>query len=347
MIEYIIWFKKNYPELVKEMKNCNHALDDTDSNPYHIEDDVWTHTMMVCKEAEKYSEIVKIACLLHDIGKIYAREVKDDKVRFFGHEGISVFSSISILKHMQKDFQLTDKEVLKILNIISLHGSLWDLIDKPEAIVNKFFCMESFFNTIFHVKCDSSGRFFTSNNPRDKMLRSELGNSILGYEDFSKHFKQKQPVYDKPILEVLVGLPGSGKSTYANNQYARIISRDSYIINHNVNQSYNENWKELTEVQHRNIDASVEREFRTAVKNGENIIIDMTNMSPKSRRKWLKAAPQHRTQCTVFYTSLEVCGERRNSCSGKYISPEVFKSMASRFTVPTADECDNVQYILN
>jgi len=217
MINFIIWFKRNYPELVIEMKNCNHAVDDCDSNPYHIEDDVWTHTMMVCKEAEKHNRIVQIAALLHDIGKVQAREIKDGKARFFGHEGISVFSSISILKHLQKDFGLTDKEILRILHVISLHGSLWDLINKPSKIINKFFNAEAFFDTLFHIKCDTLGRFCSASSVDDIIFKSELGISVLGYEDFSKHFKAKQTVFGNPLLEVLIGLPGSGKSTYANN----------------------------------------------------------------------------------------------------------------------------------
>ena len=49
---YITWFQEDYSELHKDMAVCNHNYDTQNLNPYHLESDCWSHTMMVCKIAE-------------------------------------------------------------------------------------------------------------------------------------------------------------------------------------------------------------------------------------------------------------------------------------------------------
>ena len=77
MYELISWFQINYPQLRDELKNCMHNFDDAKLNPYHLESDCWSHTMMVCKiaELEDFDKVVQIAALLHDIGKPLVRRV--------------------------------------------------------------------------------------------------------------------------------------------------------------------------------------------------------------------------------------------------------------------------------
>ncbi len=93
MVEFLSWFQTNYPHLKNAMQRCQHNLDDKEINPYHIEGDCWSHTMMVCKIAELkgYDRVVQVASLLHDIGKPKSRRVnpRNGHVQFFGHEELS------------------------------------------------------------------------------------------------------------------------------------------------------------------------------------------------------------------------------------------------------------------
>ena len=80
MSELIKWFQIEYTKLANDMKASNHATVDNEPNPYHLEDSVWTHTMMVCMRAEiqsetEYNKINMLSALLHDIGKPLSREV--------------------------------------------------------------------------------------------------------------------------------------------------------------------------------------------------------------------------------------------------------------------------------
>lgn len=78
MKEIIERFKEfNNGELYHLMKHSDHGHKEY-RNPYHMEGSVWTHTEMVLEEAFKIdpeNKMLIYAALLHDIGKIFTREV--------------------------------------------------------------------------------------------------------------------------------------------------------------------------------------------------------------------------------------------------------------------------------
>lgn len=336
MVKKIIWFKKNYPELVKSMNDCFHATSDEESNPYHVENSVWTHTMMVCKFAEHESNEIQMAALLHDLGKVHARVIHENRARFFGHEGISVFKSISIIdKYNSEHEEKLDK--IKVLNLISLHGALFDVIKDLDKLVNKFETFQDYSDSLTLLFCDASGRF--SDSPRESLqYLKDINNSgtFLAY----KNEKGNMP---HPTLTVLVGLPGAGKSTYSSQRNTKVISRDYFIRSIDNNKTYSENWKSLSQEEQKEIDTKLEKAFREAVKTKEDICIDMTNLSAKSRRKFLSISGYHK-EAVVFYTDLNICKQRRSG-EDKFISDEVFQSMCARFTVPTYDEVSKISYV--
>lgn len=81
-------------------------------NRYHF-GDVAAHTMAVldyhCNEFEP-NLVERLACLLHDIGKVATRTVKDGKVHFYDHEYVGADMAGSILRDLKYDND-TIKEV--------------------------------------------------------------------------------------------------------------------------------------------------------------------------------------------------------------------------------------------
>ena len=81
---------------------------------------------------------------------------------------------------------------------------------------------------------------------------------------------------------ILVGLPGSGKDTFLTENSLRdshtIISRDDELVKYceenNIKGNYNEQWKLLSDAEHKIIDNNTYSKFISAVKNKENIIIN-------------------------------------------------------------------------
>jgi poly(A) polymerase len=68
---------------------------------YHSKD-VWGHTLDVLEQSEGRSLTVRLASLLHDIGKPLTRSVEGaGRVRFFGHEDVGAELATAILKRLK------------------------------------------------------------------------------------------------------------------------------------------------------------------------------------------------------------------------------------------------------
>jgi predicted kinase len=396
MNELVNWFQVRFTDLANDMKMSNHSAKDDEPNPYHTEDSVWTHTMMVCLRAEidNANKINLIAALLHDIGKPKSREVipfnkpkpvytesnelrnkgKEDgkhsglnnftdrerKTSFRGHEGISFYLAVRPLTELVELGVLVPQEVQQILTIISHHGTLFDNIKdgkmfKEQKVYEKWknapYIFEDF---VRQVKYDSTGRFFMSKDGR-KNSGSHLGVDLFGPE-FVKPMKEQlhqTKVLGSKKITVLVGVPNVGKSTWIEN-YGNgvIISRDSTLMTYakynEIKGDYSTVWKSLTDEDQKEIDKLVREQFNLAVKEGKNIIIDMTNTSKKSRRKWLsQVSSDYRKEAVVFVTGYEEVHKRnklRAEKDGKFIPEGVIENMMKGFVVPDYSEVDIIHW---
>jgi len=172
MHRLIAWFQVHFPHLYKELLHCSHSYDERNPNPYHLETDCWSHTMMVCKLAElyKYEKVVQVAALLHDIGKPASRKInpRNNHVQFFGHEEVSVTMAEEVLDLMLCEEMITREEYDEILALIRHHGILYK-ISELSLLIEKFngnllFCK----HLVELVRCDTLGRFCTDGYHTDK-----------------------------------------------------------------------------------------------------------------------------------------------------------------------------------
>lgn len=392
MAELVEWFQVDFPDLVNEMMNSHHSVTISDPNPYHIENSVWTHTMMVCQRAENDNKIVKICALLHDIGKPESREIlpfnkpkpvysesnelrnqdKNEKISksgfktaFRGHEGISFYKAIEPLNRLQKYGVINIDEKAEILTIISLHGTLFDNIKdgemyKPEKVFSKFNYWRVFKNFISQVKNDSTGRFYISS--KDRMNSAWLlGRDIYTVDQFLEYQESQKVknVEEDATITILVGVPGSGKDYWLSNrictsEYAPVvISRDDILMEYaqenNIKGNYSEIWKQLSDEDQKAIDLIMQDKFKNAVSQKRNIIINMTNTSKKSRRKWLNNVPKtYRKSAIIFATSYDEIFKRlkkREKETGKVIPDNITNKMMRSFIVPMYDEVDDLEWV--
>jgi len=163
MIEFIEWFQVNYPELKQNLLMCHHNYSEDENNPYHIEGDCWSHTMMVCKIAELYSydKVVQVAALLHDIGKPESRCIDSKKrhVLFKGHEALSAKMAEPLVFDLLQRELLSMKEAAEVIDLIELHAYLYQE-KNTKTIVKKFQNRPNFFKHLVELnRCDDLGRF--------------------------------------------------------------------------------------------------------------------------------------------------------------------------------------------
>ena len=97
--------------------NCCDCVDLPQDTPYHTLS-VSRHMYYAydnIKDTDR--EDVKIALLLHDIGKGYTKEYNGKYASFRGHESVSAQMAIEVLKN----FSISEKRIIRIATLIQLH----------------------------------------------------------------------------------------------------------------------------------------------------------------------------------------------------------------------------------
>ena len=139
----------------------------------------------------------------------------------------------------------------------------------------------------------------------------------------------------------LIGVPGSGKSTWVKNQeWAKdcvVVSTDEFVEDYakEVGSTYNEVFDDYMPTAVKLMAEKVER----AREQGKDIIWDQTSMSIKSRKRKFNMLRDYEHIAVIFKTPEPVELERRlNSRPGKNIPDHVMKSMIKSFDIPTVEE---------
>lgn len=137
----------------------------------------------------------------------------------------------------------------------------------------------------------------------------------------------------------MVGAPNSGKSTYINkNLYGlAIVSRDIKVLQLAGTDNYDDAWKKVDQKQ---VDKMLQEHFEWVTESEQDFVIDMTNMSKKSRKRWLDKIDKsvYEIKAIVFRTPLETLLYRNEQRPGKTIPVNVIHTMFNSYEEPTAEE---------
>ena len=146
---------------------------------------------------------------------------------------------------------------------------------------------------------------------------------------------------DKPKLIMLVGLPGSGKSTYISEHYSDINVHSSDAIREELsgdinNQDIN---KQVFETLHRRV--------KNDLANGISCCYDATNISWKRRKAFLTELNKINCNkcCYLIATPFEICLQR-NSNRDRVVPYQVIERMYKSFDIPFYNEgWDNITVV--
>ena len=131
---------------------------------------------------------------------------------------------------------------------------------------------------------------------------------------------------------VLVGLPGSGKSTWAAQQGAGVLSSD--MVRALLTGS------EETQTVNRLVFPTLRFLLEMRVKAGaKSTIIDATSLTAKERRAWIRMAESLDcdAEAVFFDTPLEIC-RKRNAARDRRVPDDVMDRFAARMTRPAERE---------
>lgn len=147
-----------------------------------------------------------------------------------------------------------------------------------------------------------------------------------------------------PKCTILVGVPGSGKSTWLQDQKIHenryVASTDNIIeqIAGGFNMTYNDGFKNLIAF----AEQVMWKELGMFAKDlRDQVYVDRTNLTVKSRQKFITALKPYGYEfdCVVFPTpDLGELDRRLHSRPGKTIPRNVIRSMLESFEMPTKEE---------
>ena len=165
------------------------------------------------------------------------------------------------------------------------------------------------------------------------------------YPNFQKQ-KVCKEVLIMPSFQMLIGLPGSGKSSWIKEQHDRhstfykftILSTDNHIEEHAKERgiTYNEAFKSYIGI----AETTMGFDLNYAIQNRNNIIWDQTNLTEKVRKKKLAKIPRYYTkEAIVFLTQYDIIkkvNEDRKTF-GRALPDHILESMVKNFDISTIE----------
>lgn len=159
-----------------------------------------------------------------------------------------------------------------------------------------------------------------------------------------------QEGHKRPRVTILVGLPASGKSTwrtaFAGN--AVVCSQDDlvedYAEYHGL--TYTDAFRKADL---KSFERQVKQQFADAIAANQDIILDRTNVSKKSRAIFLNMVPDHYQKIAIWFDCdpllLDHRLARRAKLTGKFIPDFVIRNMRRNFQMPDTEEFDEVWHV--
>ncbi|ANH51152.1 putative polyA polymerase [Campylobacter phage PC5] len=328
-----------YSEMLHKCLNGTETVD----NPYHLEKTVLDHTIMVLNKVEdlfkndKDYKVLMFGAALHDLGKIFTREVitKDGrtvKVRFINHENVGVYYACDVLSK----FDLSEEETIKIIKIVAYHDIYKYNIDE---LKRKFTYDDLQLLYKFSI-CDLLGRITHTPKPTDiyKQIKS------------LEYYGTKGIDSSKPTITMLIGVPGVGKSTLCN-QYENVVSRDDVLMSYGKNkfnlETYSEIWSKLSQDDQKEIDNIFKFKLNRLLQQGKDVVINNINTSRKSLLNSSSLIKNYNKVAIVIlcpYNTILERIEKRLLETGKEISKNIVDDFIKSMRLPTLEEFDKISF---
>ncbi len=155
-----------------------------------------------------------------------------------------------------------------------------------------------------------------------------------------------------PQAIMLIGMPGSGKSTYIDELKAQNPDRDYVVLSTDdilerlgdeKGWDYNQAFKNIP---FKKVQAIFNTNFQQAVKDKKDIILDQTNLTVKSRAKKLNKLPEeYRKIAIVFIVTADELERRLNerfAKTGKSVPEFILNNMIRSYIPPSHSEFDEI-----
>lgn len=348
----------------KKLKSCEQ------STKWHGEGNAWVHTRLVCDAAikecrlrhwdneEGYVSLLLTSALFHDIGKcVTTHQGKDGRWHAYGHEVESEKITRRLLWDCEGKFDFMFREdVCALVKYHMMPLQIFESKTMLEKIVEISRNVKYWNILILLKKCDVIGSIqedevskqadFVKLDSLEKIV-NRMGCLYSPWEKYEEEYKKFIDSKTKKHIDVavMIGLPGSGKSTFAellskNDLYFTngvIVSRDALRSELGF---CKEGEKTVLSKHNENVvtDEFNERVLKAA-KEGKPIILDNLNIKRKYRDGYKSLLSNYDVTWTYYYIEAPTLEENIERRSGQ-VDKSVFKQMINDMEMPTADEYD-------
>lgn len=139
----------------------------------------------------------------------------------------------------------------------------------------------------------------------------------------------------RPKLILLVGIPGSGKSTYAKNYIKQNVNTIHLSSDGIRAELYGD---ESIQGNPGDIFSLMQRRAVEALNNGKDVIYDATNITRKDRSCIINICPKFiKIECHIIWAPIEEC-IKRDATRDRTVGKEVIDKMLKKFQAPYYDE---------
>lgn len=339
-------FEKAFPE----MASCHH------SKRWHKCGSPLNHTKLVVdemlerlnesKNSEHYILLVASA-MLHDVGKMkttYWNEKENDWCcKSHGEEGAKMIRDT----FQEEDIIRREKVIYMVRYHMLLHYTPMQSKSRQErdlSILSNG--LVSFEDMLLLNECDMRGSINEENT--EENITKHIDELWKIYDEYKVIHKSKWGYVNEltPKMYVMIGVPGSGKSTYAKETLSHngilllpIISRDKERIKIGLcgdNEKCVGNSKEeslITKI--------VDEQIKNCLEHKMSFIIDNTSLKKKYREVYTKYAKEYHFEPIFVYVEAPSLNDNFLRRKG-VIDENVIQNMWNNMEFPTKDECSKL-----
>ena len=310
---------------------------------------------------------LELAILFHDIGRCFGKgktpfpltiQENGDPTENNNYASLMIYDILKKMRYLN-----TGVNVQKVIELVNQYVKFYNSfnIDAYSTIsaqakqnLMKLFVKDTqlYKDMMLMTKCITYCEPIMNRN----MLNAIRQKDMIVESIFEQSRKYAQSDINKEyVLKfiMLIGLPGSGKTTFRNNLLSmdnryKVLSFDDLIEeeckrkNETYDQVFNEDKNHLIKKFNMNV--------KKLLNDKENIICDCTNLSIQSRSKKLsQVGNSYYKKAYVFILSLDEIikrNEERSRKEHKTINQNTLYKMCDRFEVPTYLEFDEIEYII-
>jgi predicted kinase len=366
-------FFLNFLERVQQTPQWQEMASTVEDSPWHREANVAVHTEMCIRHylettadlrSDRQQLMTLMTLLFHDFGKPEAEETLERKDgtgtyrRYAGHEPVSAneFLSFICAQHELRNMFFAQgfgwEDVRKIKFMIEHHlpfgmTNPTKRANLRRAVIETLGADEvCFYDQLWS---DCNGRISDDHEAK----KAACMEWIVQFNQVIPAMPLKEPKADAPVMYVLVGPVGVGKTTWVKQLRSLnrdsdfvVVSEDDYrlqffrshfpeSISFGAKDEYAAAWQFCFD-NSKAYDAYVASKLTEAVKSGKTIVLDRTNQTRKSRSKWINAARQHgyAVRTVEFYIDEVTMHDRQRTRPDKFVPYNRAHQIYMNFDVP-------------